>query len=107
MVKQNLSSNKMHRKTFEGRTCLPIVLPKRIIMAATYQFILRTDKINKKGETPIYLRIIKQRKTTNLATGVRIEARYWDEIRKCVKTTHPNSTRFNAYLNQLRNDYEA
>jgi len=74
-------------------------------MRATLQLVLRKDKLNQKsGEAPIYLRIIKNRKVTNLSTGVRLEPKYWDDKRKRVKTSHPNSSRMNAILAKLLSD---
>jgi len=40
---------------------------------ATLVKILRLDKVNKKGEAPIYFRIIKNRKVRYIASGVRLE----------------------------------
>lgn len=67
-------------------------------MASSIQLVLRKDKLNKKGTLPLYFRIIKNRKSTNIATGIRIEERFWDDQRKVVKTTHPNSVRMNNML---------
>ncbi len=77
-------------------------------MTTSIQLVLRTDKTNKKGDAPIYFRIIKNRRSTNIYTGIRIQERYWDNDKKLVKTVHPNSTRMNNLLRikeiQLRDD---
>ncbi len=50
-------------------------------MASYIQLALRKDKLNKKGTLPLYFRIIKNRKSTTIATGIRIEERFWDDQR--------------------------
>lgn len=60
--------------------------------------VLRRDKINSIGETPIYFRIIKDRKVSYISTNIKIIEEYWDEKKLCVKSKHPNSKRFNSYL---------
>lgn len=60
--------------------------------------ILRLDKVNKKGEAPIYFRIIKHRKVRYIATGVRLEKKYWNKSKEVVRSTHTNHKRLNSYL---------
>lgn len=67
-------------------------------MATTIQIVLRKDKLTKKGEAPLYFRIIKNRRSTHIFTGFRIMEKDWDDVRKKVKTTHPNSARLNNLL---------
>lgn len=74
-------------------------------MAATMQVVLRTDKENARGEAPLYLRIIKHRKVSNLSTGIRLQTKCWDDAKKRVKPSHPNSARLNALLNKLITEY--
>ena len=65
---------------------------------ASLASILRLDKTNKKGESPIYFRIIKHRKVNYIASGVKVKEKYWDKNREKVKPNHPNYKRLNAYL---------
>ena len=60
--------------------------------------ILRLDKVNKKGEAPVYFRIIKHRKVRYIASGVRLEAKYWNERKEVVRTNHKNHKRLNSFL---------
>ncbi|WP_300438258.1 tyrosine-type recombinase/integrase [Christiangramia sp.] len=55
-------------------------------------------KINKSGLQPIAIRIIRNRRSTYLYTGQYIEKKDWDEKKKKVKSSHPNSSRLNHLL---------
>jgi integrase len=65
---------------------------------ATITVVLRTDRINKKGEAPINFFVVKHRKLTKVATGLMINPKQWDEKNKRVKGTHKNSGRMNSFL---------
>lgn len=60
--------------------------------------ILRLDKLNKKGEAPVYFRIIKNRKVRYIASSVRLAPKYWNKNKEVVKGNHPNYKRLNSYL---------
>lgn len=65
---------------------------------ASLAAILRLDKTNKKGESPVYFRIIKHRKVNYIASGVKVREKYWDNQREKIKPNHPNYKRLNKYL---------
>lgn len=68
---------------------------------ASIKLILRCDKTNiKTGTAPLYLRIIKDRKTTFISLGQQIDPKYWEEDKQKVKKSFPNSARMNAFLAQ-------
>lgn len=67
---------------------------------ATITMELRKDKANEKGEAPIHFRVVKDRKSSRISSGLRVPIIYWDEKNKRIKKGFPNSTRFNAYLIQ-------
>jgi hypothetical protein len=47
---------------------------------ASVKVIIRNDKINKNnGLAPLYIRIIKDRKTKFISLGVKIAPDYWNE----------------------------
>jgi integrase/recombinase XerD len=52
--------------------------------------ILRTNKVNKKGECPIAFRIIKDRKATLISSGYSIDPLHWDEDNKKIKSSAKN-----------------
>ena len=68
---------------------------------SSIKLILRKDKVNKKtGETPIYLRIIKDRRAKFLSLGVKLIPKYWNENQEKVRKSYKNSARLNAFLSQ-------
>ena len=64
----------------------------------TFKVFVNERKVNKKGEAPIYLRIIKDRKPTYISLGYYIRLEDWDTERSRVKKSHPNSARLNNYI---------
>ncbi len=75
-------------------------------MAASVDIVYRRDKVNSKGESPLYIRITKNRKVQYIATGHKLTENYWDLSRRKVKNNYPNSVRLNNYLNHLKNKYQ-
>ncbi|NQV01957.1 MAG: hypothetical protein HQ542_04890 [Bacteroidia bacterium] len=59
--------------------------------------MLRTDKQNSAGECPLYLRIIKNRKTSYLSIGLYLREKDWEPNSQTVKKSHGKSGRLNAY----------
>ena len=53
---------------------------------ASVTIILRKDKLNKNtGKAPLYIRIIKNRKSKFLSLGIKIEPKYWNEEKLIIK----------------------
>ncbi|PYE80923.1 site-specific recombinase XerD [Winogradskyella epiphytica] len=67
---------------------------------SSIKLILRTDKMDKAGESPLYIRIIKDRKTKFISLSLKLKPNEWDEDKQKVKKNHSNSTRLNAYISQ-------
>jgi site-specific recombinase XerD len=67
---------------------------------SSIKLILRNNKLDKTGEAPLYLRIIKDRKTKFISLSLKLNPNEWDEDKQKVKKNHSNSTRLNAYLSQ-------
>jgi integrase len=65
---------------------------------ATTKLILKTEKENKKGKIPLFLRIIQDRKPSYISLGVYLKQSEWNDEEKKVKKSHPNSTRLNAFI---------
>jgi len=65
---------------------------------ASFAIIYRKDKLNTKGEAPIHFRIIKDRRTRYISSGVKVHQKYWDTKRNKVKSSFPNSARLNNYI---------
>jgi hypothetical protein len=67
---------------------------------ASIKLILRTHQADQTGHSPLYIRIIKDRKTKFITAGVKLKENEWDEVKQKVKKNHPNSARMNANLSQ-------
>ncbi|QOW10275.1 site-specific integrase [Kaistella flava (ex Peng et al. 2021)] len=65
---------------------------------ASLKFVLRLQKEDNTGHYPIYIRVIKDRKTKFITTGVKLKVTEWDEENQRVKKNHQNSARINALL---------
>ena len=73
---------------------------------ASVKVLLKQNKVNKKGEMPIYLRIIKDRRTKFISTGVYIKPGQWNEKTMRVRSSHRNSARLNTFIAQKVADAE-
>lgn len=65
---------------------------------ASIAIIFRKDKLNHKGEAPIHLRIIKDRKINYVTAGIMLPEKFWDVKKNRIKGTFPNSARLNSFL---------
>ena len=65
---------------------------------ASIRVILKEDKINVEGEAPLYLRIIKDRKSKFITLGFKIKPEHWDKEKQEVKKANPNSARLNRLI---------
>ena len=73
---------------------------------ASVKLILRTHQVDQTGHSPLYIRIIKDRKTKFITAGVKLKESEWDEVKQKVKKNHSNSARMNAALSQKIADAE-
>jgi site-specific recombinase XerD len=67
---------------------------------SSIKIILRKNKVDKSGEAPLYLRLIKDRKTKFISLSLKIQPNEWDEDKQKVKKNNSNSTRLNAFISQ-------
>ena len=74
---------------------------------ASIKLILRTHQEDHSGHSPLYIRIIKDRKTKFITAGVKLKESEWDQLKQRVKKNHPNSARMNANIAQKIADAEA
>lgn len=72
----------------------------------TYKVVLRTDKINLKGEAPISIRCYQNvyGKPTSrfLSTNISINPKYWDKKNLKVKRVHPSADYFNDEIYEVQ-----
>jgi len=73
---------------------------------ASIKLILRKHQLDNTGHCPLYIRIIKDRKTKFITAGVKLKESEWDDLKQKVKKNHPNSARMNANLAQKIADAE-
>lgn len=73
---------------------------------ASIKLILRKHQLDQTGHCPLYIRIIKDRKTKFITAGVKLKESEWDEKKQRVKKNHSNSARMNASLSQKVADAE-
>lgn len=79
--------------------CCTYVVPKKQIMPST-KVLLRTAKILKNGEHPIVLRIIKDRKTKFIFTGLTCPKNLWDFKNNLPLKKHPNKVELDVFISQ-------
>lgn len=73
---------------------------------ASIKLILRTYQEDQTGHSPLYIRVIKDRKTKFISVGLKLKISEWDEAKQRVKKNHPNSARMNASISQKIADAE-
>jgi integrase len=71
---------------------------------ATIKVILKENKKDINGEIPLYLRIIKDRKTKFISLGVKIKQKDWNAAQSTVKKSHPNSAWLNNFIDQKKSE---
>ena len=71
---------------------------------ATVKLILRTERTNKSGEAPLYIRMIKDRKPQYISLNFRLPPSSWNQDEQKIKSSYPNSTRLNAWLKKQISD---
>jgi site-specific recombinase XerD len=74
---------------------------------ASIKLILRVNQKDQAGHSPLYIRIIKDRKTKFITAGTKLKESEWDEGKQRVKKNYPNSARMNANLAKKVADAEA
>ena len=73
---------------------------------STVTLLFNERKANKKGEVPIWLRIIKDRKTKYISIGIKIKKEHWNFETEKVRKSNPNSQRLNNYISQKISEAE-
>jgi integrase/recombinase XerD len=73
---------------------------------ASVKVLMKMNKLNEKDLAPLYLRIIKNRKTKFISLGIYIKTTEWNFSEGKVRKSHPNSTRLNALIAKRISDAE-
>tara|TARA_R110000765_G_scaffold223743_2_gene327843 strand:- start:2050 stop:3387 length:1338 start_codon:yes stop_codon:yes gene_type:complete len=74
---------------------------------ASVKIVLVKHKKRNDGTLPIAIRVIKNRKSSYIFTGVYILMKDWNATERCVKKSHPNSTRLNNLLQKKFSEIHA
>lgn len=75
-------------------------------MAGSVALVLKTDKARADGRCPVYVRITSDRKSSYIATGVRVDPALWREDKERVRESHDLADAMNARLLKVRNSAE-
>lgn len=74
---------------------------------ASVKIVLVKHKKKKDGSVPIAVRLIKNRKPSYIFTGNYVLEKDWNATERCIKKSHPNSTRLNNLLQKKLSDAHA
>lgn len=76
---------------------VPMLYPNNLTMAST-KVLLRKSKLLKNGEHPIVLRVIKDRKTKFIFTGLSCPENLWDFTKNQPSKKHPNKFELDVFI---------
>jgi integrase/recombinase XerD len=71
---------------------------------ASVKILLKKNKEDELGKTPIYIRITANRKTSFISTGHKIQKRYWDEKNEMVKDVHKYADQINRDITSKKKE---
>lgn len=74
---------------------------------ASVKIVLVKHKKKNDGTVPIAVRVIKNRKPSYIFTGNYIHEKDWNPTARCLKKSHPNSTRLNNLLQRKLSEAHA
>lgn len=74
---------------------------------ASVKIVLVKHKKKKDGSVPIAVRLIKNRKPSYIFTGNYVLEKDWNATERCIKKSHPNSTRLNNLLQKKLSEAHA
>jgi integrase/recombinase XerD len=67
-------------------------------MIPTLNYYVFTNRVNKRGETSVFLRFTKDRKSSYVNTKIKVPVRYWDQMRQRLKPGYSLATITNVLL---------
>jgi site-specific recombinase XerD len=67
----------------------------------TLKLFLLKRKQKANGETPVYLRLTKNRKYRMISTGIAVQEKHWNESSQQVRKNHPRNNVLNAQLDDI------
>ena len=79
----------------------------KLLFMASVTLMLKENKVDEKGEMPLYIRIIKGRKTKFISLGIKVHTNLWNQEKLRVKGQYPNSSGVNALIGKKISEAEA
>ncbi|QHS62853.1 site-specific integrase [Chitinophaga agri] len=76
------------------------------ILKTKYNFWLYKSKLNKKGQSPIYMRIIVGSSKTELSTGIFVSSKNWDGNRQVIRDREEDVEMLNEKLEILKKKFK-
>ncbi|SMO56845.1 site-specific integrase [Fodinibius sediminis] len=70
-------------------------------MATTINFYLRTERTNARGESPIYIRVTHNRKSSIYSIGIAVQAKDWNEDKQRVRRSHDSYKKMNHEIDRM------
>ncbi len=71
-----------------------------------YKIICRTDKVNKQGESPLYIQFSQDGHRRRVTTGIVIHPKYWSDSKQAITPDCPNYIEMQYRLNEQMKMYE-
>ena len=101
-------ASKGHNMPLEDTNVLPMLylLDLPLYPMSTVKLVLMKHKAKHKCFTPIYARITRNRKSSYIALGIKVDQDHWDEDTQRVNMLHPQRIRMNATLGKKTTDIE-
>jgi len=79
---------------------------QKLQLMITTKVLLRIDRMNKAGECPLNIRIIKSRKSAYLRTGIKLKPEQWDHDKQRVKKNYSSHASANALLRTILSEIQ-
>jgi integrase/recombinase XerD len=67
-------------------------------MIPTLNYYVFTNRVNKRGETSVFLRFTKDRKSSYVNTKIKVPVKFWDQTRQRLKPSYSLATITNVLL---------
>jgi hypothetical protein len=79
----------------------------KLLYMASVTLMLKENKVDEKGEMPLYIRMIKGRKAKFISLGIKVHPNLWNQEKLRVKRQYPHSGRVNALIGKKLAEAEA
>lgn len=70
-------------------------------MSTTINFFLRTERTNSRGESPIYIRVTHDRKSSYWSLGLSVKEKDWNEEKQRIRRSHDSYKKLNHEIERI------